>query len=110
MEQAAYLRVVFGLIVVVVAILACAWMARRAGLLKNTQGNGLRLISGLSLGPRQRIVVVEVDGTWLVVGVTAGNITLLHSTPAASAATPDDPSESATIFGGKLGQALKRSS
>jgi flagellar protein FliO/FliZ len=112
MAETAYLRVVLGLVVVVGAILACAWLARRSGLLKNPRTNLLRLVGGLSLGPRQRIAVVEVEGTWLVVGLSPGQMTLLHTLPAApddvaAAASPNDLSPAA-LFASKLGQALKR--
>jgi flagellar protein FliO/FliZ len=113
MAETAYLRMVLGLVVVVGAILACAWLARRSGLLKNPRTNLLRLVGGLSLGPRQRIAVVEVEGTWLVVGITAGQMTLLHSLPAtpddvAPAGQSPDPLSPAALFASKLGQALRR--
>lgn len=49
------------------------------------------------------MVVIEVDKTWLVLGVTPGQITTLHTLPAGEAPAP----ETAT-FAHKLGQALKR--
>jgi flagellar protein FliO/FliZ len=40
-------------------------------------------VSAVAVGPHQRVVTVEVgprgDRTWLVLGVTAQSITLLHS-------------------------------
>lgn len=51
----------------------------------------------MPVGQRERVVVVEVDDTLLVLGVTAQQITLLHTLPAppkdegaADAATPAD--------------------
>ena len=37
--------------------------------------------AGVMVGQRERIVVVEVQDTWLVVGVTPAEMTLLHSLP-----------------------------
>ena len=50
--------------------------------------------SSVSLGARERIVVVEVDDVRLVLGVTASQITHLHTLPPAPtepAATPVPP-------------------
>jgi flagellar protein FliO/FliZ len=58
MDDTALLRVVAGLILVVAAILASAWLARRAGLTQRGGGNLLRQVASLPVGPRQSIVVV----------------------------------------------------
>ncbi len=78
----------------------------RPGLLKN--------IATVAVGPRERIVVVEIGATWMVVGVTANQITALHvmekgtfpSTPdpAANTATAADP----TVFGKLLSRFQER--
>ena len=39
---------------------------------------GLALIG---VGARERVVLVEVEGTWLVLGVAQGRVSLLHSLP-----------------------------
>ena len=64
------------------------WMQRRmgGGLLANVSGS--RLVSAVAVGPQQKVVTVEVGPdharTWLVLGVTAQNITCLHSAPVAT--------------------------
>ncbi len=41
--------------------------------------NGLlKPITTVAVGPRERIIVVELGDTWMVVGVTANQITPLH--------------------------------
>jgi flagellar protein FliO/FliZ len=46
-------------------------------------GPACKLVSALSVGPQQRIMTVEVgpegSRSWLVVGVTAQSISMLHS-------------------------------
>ena len=84
MPADALLRMGLGLTLVVVLILGCAWMLRRSGLSALRQQRRLCEIEALRLGPRQKISVLEIDGTWLVVGVSTGQITLLHSQPAAA--------------------------
>jgi flagellar biosynthetic protein FliP len=39
----------------------------------------VKVVSSSSLGQRERVVVVEIDGTWLVLGVTASQINTAHA-------------------------------
>lgn len=69
---------------IVLFILLAAWLARRFGLAGKTAGaRGLKVSASASLGPRERVVVVEVEDARLVLGVTASQISLLHTLPAA---------------------------
>lgn len=106
MTESALLRVVIGLVLVVAAILASAWLARRAGLTQRGGGNLLKQIASLPVGARQNIVVVEIDNTWLVVGVGPNQLTTLHTLPAGQ--MPEGSPLPAAAFAAKLGQALKR--
>ena len=81
MTESALLRVIIGLVLVVAAILASAWLARRAGLVQRGGGNRSQ-VAALPLGARQSVVVIEVDKTWLVVGVSPNQLTTLHTMPA----------------------------
>ena len=40
--------------------------------------------ASLSVGPRERVVLLEVAGQWLVIGVTSGQINSLLTLPAQS--------------------------
>ena len=106
MTESALLRVIIGLVLVVAAILASAWLARRAGLVQRGGGNLLKQVAALPLGARQSVVVIEVDKTWLVVGVSPNQLTTLHTMPAGE--LPEGASLPASAFAAKLGQALKR--
>jgi len=105
MAESGVLRVVLGLLLVLAAILLSAWLARRAGLAGRTQGGPLRQVASLTLGPRQSVALLQVEDTWLVIGVTPNQISTLHTLPAG--ALP--PAANALgAFAGKLAQALKR--
>jgi flagellar protein FliO/FliZ len=64
------------------------WLQRRMGV--GAQGGAVsaKVISAVAVGPHQRVVTVEVgpedSRVWLTLGVTAQNITCLHSTAAGS--------------------------
>lgn len=77
------LQVIVALIAVVAVIFGLAWAARRL----QRGGRGapavLRSHASLGLGPRERAVLVEAAGQFLLLGVAAGNIRLLHRYEAA---------------------------
>ncbi|MBU4610492.1 flagellar biosynthetic protein FliO [Achromobacter sp. GG226] len=81
-------RAMLGLAVVIGLILLCAWAARRMGIASRaTAGMPARLVGSMALGPRERVIVLQVEDTWLVVGVTPGGMQTLHTLPA----TPEAP-------------------
>ncbi|WP_059412375.1 flagellar biosynthetic protein FliO [Cupriavidus basilensis] len=77
-----------GLFAVIALILLLAWLARRAGLVRHGQGGTMKVVGSTALGPRQRLVMVEVGDTCLVLGVSAGEIRTLHTLPAQAARAP----------------------
>lgn len=97
---------VFALIVVVGLILALAWLARRMpGLGGAGTSPALRIVGSLALGPRERVIVVAVGDTQLLLGVGAGGTRTLHTLsaplPVAGATTPAFAQLLAQHFGKK---------
>jgi flagellar protein FliO/FliZ len=84
----AVLQTIVGLLVVIGLVFGCAWLARRFGLQPGNRGGLVKTIGGASLGGKERVAVVEIGDTWLVLGAAPGNVRLLHTMPA-GAATPD---------------------
>lgn len=82
----AVLQTIVGLLVVIGLVFACAWLARRFGLQPANRGGLVKTIGGASLGGKERVAVVEVGDTWLVLGTAPGNVRLLHTMPAGSTA------------------------
>ena len=78
-----YGTLVLSLLVVLGVFVALAWLARR--FLPTAGGRGaMRVVASLSLGARERIVVVELAGERLVLGVGGGQVHLLARLPAAA--------------------------
>ena len=75
------LQVLFALLVVLGAIGLFAWLMRRFVPGQGTAGGLLRVVGGVMVGPKERLVVVEVGDTWLLLGVAASSVTLVHSMP-----------------------------
>ena len=74
-------QVFLGLLLVLGLIAACAWLLKRMTPGGLSGAAGMRVVGGLMVGPKERIVVVELDGNWLVLGVTASQVSLLHTMP-----------------------------
>lgn len=74
-------QIIFSLLLVLAAIVLVGWLLRRMNLAQQGTGNHLKMIGGISIGQRERIVLVEIDDTWLLVGVGPGQIRTLHTRP-----------------------------
>ncbi len=74
-------QIMFSLSLVIAAIMAVAWLLKRTNLTRQVGGEHLKIVAGVAIGQRERIVLVEVDDTWLVVGVGPGQIRTLHTLP-----------------------------
>jgi flagellar protein FliO/FliZ len=85
------LQVMLGLGVVLAVIMGAAWLLRRFGGMAKGPANVVKVIGGSAVGQRERVVLVEVGDTWLVVGVAPGHVTALHSMPKgeSTASSPD---------------------
>lgn len=75
------LQVLFGLAVVLGTVAGAAWLLKRLAPGQTSAGGAIRLIGGIAVGPKERVVVVEVGDTWLVVGVAPGQVSALHNMP-----------------------------
>lgn len=67
-----------GLLVILLLIFGLAWAFKRYSHLPKGSGEIVRVVGGASLGPRERVVVVEIDETRLVLGVAPGRVQTLH--------------------------------
>ena len=84
----AFLQAVLGLGLIIGLLLLFAFLARHfLGGKGFGQGN-LKLLGGVALGPRERIVLVEAGDQWLVVGIVPGQIRTLHTLPKGTSTTP----------------------
>ncbi len=71
-------KMVLGLSVVVFLIVGMAWVMRRMGGIPGSGSGGLRVLGGLSMGTRERVVLIQVGETQLLLGVAPGRVQTLH--------------------------------
>ena len=77
--------VVFGLAVVLALIFGFAWITRRVQGFQS-RGASIEVLAQASVGQKERVVLISIAGTRLLVGVAAGGVTTLHTFAAGDAA------------------------
>ena len=66
-----------GLFVVLVAIFICAWLLRKLSGFSSLAGGKLRVLGGISLGGREKVVLLQIEGKQLLLGVAPGSVQTL---------------------------------
>lgn len=81
-STAAIVQMVFGLALIIAILFLGAYLLRKLNGGRNFGSSGpLRVVGGLMLGTRERIVLLEVGESWIVVGIVPGQIKTLHTLP-----------------------------
>ncbi|HEX8883136.1 MAG TPA: flagellar biosynthetic protein FliO [Noviherbaspirillum sp.] len=96
------LQVIFGLIVVLGLLAGALWVLKRVGGGRLAGGSVVKIVGGVSVGNRERVMVVEVADQWIVIGVAPGQVSKLADMPRqeqqqAGAALPGAPNFSAWL-------------
>ena len=103
---AALVQALFGFVIVLGLLYGFFWLLRRFAPGQTGAQGIVKVVGGVMLGPRERIVVVEVQDTWLLVGVTAGQVSPLHSMPRPEGV--ETTAQPVPAFADKLADLLKR--
>jgi len=69
------------LLLVIVFIFASLWLLKRLTQPRGLAGGLMRVIAAQAVGPRERVIIVEVGTSWLVLGVTSNNVNALAELP-----------------------------
>ena len=98
----ALLQMLSGLTLVIALMILAAFLLRKFYAGKGFGNTGpMRIVGGLMLSARERIVLVEIGEVWLVVGIVPGQIKTLHTLPKGDPAVVADVEKS---FAHWLGQ------
>ena len=101
------LQVFIGLVAVLLLIAATAWVAKRLGITRGGSSSQLQVVASASVGTRERVVVVEVGDSWLVVGVAPGSVNALMTLPKGEIQSPAPIGLNAT-FAARLNQMIEK--
>ena len=104
---AGLLAVILGLGVVIALLVGALWLLKRLTAPRGAAAGLLRVVAGAAVGPRERVVLVEVGDAWLVLGVAPGQVNALHQLPR-QAVAPDAAAPAGKDFGAWLKQVMER--
>jgi len=80
-----------GLLLVLAVFFFCVWAMRKLSGISVGGTEKMRVIGGLSLGMRERVVLLQVGKKQLVLGVTPGRIEALHVLEGDQCLNKDEP-------------------
>lgn len=75
------LQMLFALGIVLATIAGMAWLLRRMSPGQAGTVSDLRVVAAVAVGPKERVVLVDVADTRLVLGVAPGQVTKLMEMP-----------------------------
>ncbi|HEX5487180.1 MAG TPA: flagellar biosynthetic protein FliO [Limnobacter sp.] len=76
------LQTTLALLLVLALLLGLAWSLKKMGFTpKGQRQQFYKFIAVQHLGPKEKIALVEIGDTWLVLGITPHSINTLHSMP-----------------------------
>ena len=104
------LQMMGGLLLVLAIIGGMTWLLKRFSLISTATAGVVKVVAATGIGQRERVVVVEIDNTWLVLGVAPGRVNKLHTmnkplTDTASTTLDNPPVET---FATQLNQSIKK--
>lgn len=101
-------QVLLGLAVVLALMVGAAWFLKRMGVAGAASGGVARVVGGVSVGNRERVMVVEVADQWIVVGVAPGRVNALSTLPRQELATTQHGEPAAGSFAAWLKQTIEK--
>ncbi len=75
------LQMALGLIAVLALLLGTLWLLKRLNQPRGVVAGLMRVVGGVAIGPRERVVILELGNSWLVLGVAPGQVTTLAEIP-----------------------------
>lgn len=78
MASGSLVNTAIGLVVVLAMIIGMAWLLRRFGGLPTVGKGAVSVVGGVSLGARERAVLLQVGDEQVLVGVAPGQVRALH--------------------------------
>lgn len=72
------LQIVAGLFLVLAIIIGAGWLLKRYGGIGGMSNANLKVIAGITVGQREKIVIVQAGDVQVLVGIAPGSIRTLH--------------------------------
>ena len=91
-----------GLFIVILSIVIVVWLIKRLGRFNYSGQQSINIIGGVSLGTREKIVLIEIGNEQLLIGVAPGQVNMLHKL-----SEPIEVTQNTETFQSVLGQKIK---
>lgn len=108
-SEISLLRMVLALAAVLAVLIGGLWLVKRINVPRGA-ASSMKILGAVAVGQRERVVMLEVLDTVLVLGVTAGEVNTLHQFPRAQLPeTPDNhPGSTLKSATGEFAQRLRQ--
>lgn len=98
---------VASLLVVVGAVVAVGWLVSRSKMIGGANSDAISVVASRALGARERLLLIEIAGKQLLVGLTPGQLRTLHVFDEPAVRPNAGPAAAPTGFAGRLKSALQ---
>lgn len=78
-SEAKPFTVLLGLACILAIIFGAAWLIRRMGAVTMGGQSAMKILAGLSVGPRERVLLIEAGDKQILIGVASGSVTHLQT-------------------------------
>ncbi len=107
LEPSQYLgQIAMSLIFILLIIFAAAWLLKRFGRINGVAGEQMKVLGVMTLGQRERVVLMSVGKQQLLIGVTASRVSLLYELDEPVTVESEKPVSGA--FAARLQEAMNR--
>ena len=100
-------QMLFGLALVIALLFGCLWIIRRLSARRGGAA-AIQVLGAAAVGPRERVVLVELGEQVLVLGVAPGSVTRLHDMKRSELPLPADAAGIAAPAGKAFAAWLKQ--
>jgi flagellar protein FliO/FliZ len=97
-----------GLLLILGLIYGLSWFVKRFSQGGFMQNSTIKMLSAMPLGTRERIMLVDIGGKQILLGITATNINALHVFDEPVVNTAENPASVTSDFSQKLMMLLKK--
>lgn len=71
-------RVILMLALIIGIVVAAGWITKRFRGMYGVTGDNVRIVGGVMVGQREKVVLLEARGQYVLVGVASGSVSRLH--------------------------------
>lgn len=103
-------QMIGALLLVLAVIVGGTWLLKRFSLIPAAASGVVKVVAAAGVGQRERVVVVEIDQTWLVLGVAPGRVNKLHTMTKPGSGAPGTKPDHPPVetFATQLNQSMEK--